>query len=301
MEFLHHALFAFLCFCLVLVGSHASSPAEAYWKSVLPNTPIPEAMRYLIQPDAKITHTSNIDSSLVDLPYNDAASTVSIPKEQLKELLNQTNFFFEEDLHPGKKMTLLFAKTKNEATFLPDKVAQSIPFSSTKLPEIFSKFSVDAESMEAEKLKYTVEVCEKPGIKGEDKYCATSLESLVDYTVSKLGKNVQVLITQVEKETKKQQYNVVKRVQKVGDRAVVCHKLNYAYAVFYCHEISETSVYSVPLVAADDTKAKAAAVCHLNTANWNAKHLAFKELQVKPGTVPVCHFLVPDTLVWVPN
>ncbi|KAJ7948565.1 S-receptor-like serine/threonine-protein kinase [Quillaja saponaria] len=150
---------------------NASSPAEDYWKSVLPNTPIPEAIRYLIQPDVKITHTADLDMSLVDLPYIDAASTVSIPKEQLKELLNQTNFFFEQDLHP-----------------------------------------VEAESVEAERLKYTVEVCEKPGIKGEDKYCATSLELIIGYTVSKLGKNVQVLTTEIEKETKKQLYNIVKGV-----------------------------------------------------------------------------------------
>ncbi|KAJ7948555.1 BURP domain protein RD22-like [Quillaja saponaria] len=184
-----------------------SSPAEDYWKSVLPNTPIAEAIRYLIQPDVKITHTADLDMSLVDLPYIDAASTVSIPKEQLKELLNQTNFFFEQDLHPGKKMTVLFTMGENEATFLPYKDAQSIPFSSDKLPEIFKTFSV-----EAERLKYTVEVCEKPGMKGEDKYCATSLELIIDYTVSKLGKNVQVLTTEIEKETKKQMYNIVKGV-----------------------------------------------------------------------------------------
>ncbi|KAJ7981660.1 BURP domain protein RD22 [Quillaja saponaria] len=214
MEFLHHALFAFLCFCLVLVGSHASSPAEAYWKSILPNTPMPETLRYLIQPGAKITHTNNLDTNLVELPYNDAASATSIPKEKLKELLNQTNFFFEKDL---------------------------------------------------------------------------------------LGKNVRVLTTEIEKETKKQQHNIVKGVQRVKDRAVVCHKMNYAYAVFYCHEVGATNVYTVPLVAADGTKAKAVAVCHTNTDNWNVKHLAFQELQVKPGTVPVCHFLLPESLIWVPN
>jgi hypothetical protein len=37
----------------------------------------------------------------------------------------------------------------------------------------------------------------------EHSYCATSLESLVDYGVSKLGKNVQVFSTEVPKDTDK--------------------------------------------------------------------------------------------------
>ena len=35
-------------------------------------------------------------------------------------------------------------------------------------------------------------MCETPCTAGEDGVCATSLESLVDFSVSKLGKNVQV-------------------------------------------------------------------------------------------------------------
>nr|CAD1843885.1 unnamed protein product [Ananas comosus var. bracteatus] len=41
----------------------------------------------------------------------------------------------------------------------------------------------------------------------------------------------------------------------------------------------------------------AAAVCHADTAAWNPKHLAFQVLKVKPGTVPICHFLPQDHVV----
>jgi hypothetical protein len=55
------------------------------------------------------------------------------------------------------------------------------------------------------------------------------------------------------------------------------------------------------LEGADGTNAKAVAVCHTDTSAWNPKHLAFQVLNVKPGTVPVCHFLPQDHVVWLPN
>ncbi|KAJ9702400.1 hypothetical protein PVL29_004235 [Vitis rotundifolia] len=72
-----------------------------------------------------------------------------------------------------------------------------------------------------------------------------------------------------------------------------------AYAVFYCHKIPATRAYMVPLVGRDGTKAKAVAVCHTNTMEWNPKYLAFQQLKVKPGTAPICHFLPKDHIVWV--
>ncbi|RVW66592.1 BURP domain protein RD22 [Vitis vinifera] len=83
-----------------------------------------------------------------------------------------------------------------------------------------------------------------------------------------------------------------------GDVSVVCHKMVYAYAVFYCHKIAATRAYMVPLVGRDGTKAKAVDLCHTNTKEWNPKHLAFQLLKVKPG-VPICHFLTQDQIIWV--
>ncbi|KAK4364933.1 hypothetical protein RND71_016291 [Anisodus tanguticus] len=232
--------------------------------------------------------------------YNYAAKD-----DQLHDDPNVALFFLEKDLHQGSNMNLHFVKTTNGATFLPQQVANSIPFSSNKMPEILNQFSVEPNSEEAQVMKQTVQECEQPGIKGEEKYCATSLESMVDFTTSKLGNKVQPFSTETQKQTPMQKYTILgaKKMENNGksDASVVCHKQNYAYAVFYCHKTETTESYMVSLVGTDGTKAKAVAVCHKDTSAWNPKHLAFKVLKVTPGSVPVCHFLPEDHIVWVPK
>lgn len=235
--------------------------------------------------------------------YNYAAT-----EDQLHDSADVAIFFTENDLKPGSTMNLHFVKTTDRTAppLLPRKVSESIPFSTNYIPEIYDKFSVAPDSKEAEIMKNTVSECEEPAIKGEEKYCATSLESMIDFTISKLGKRVKAISTETE-ESEKQKYTItgVKKVTSDGDgdddKAVVCHKLNYVYAVFYCHKTETTEAYEVSLVGADGTKAKAAAVCHKDTSEWNPKHLAFQVLKIEPGTIPVCHFLPEDHIVWVNN
>ena len=151
-------------------------------------------------------------------------------------------------------------------------------------------------------MKKTIKECEEKGVNGEEKYCATSLESMVDFVTSKLGKNLQAISTAVEKETHLQRYTITVGVKKLaGDKGIICHKQNYPYAVFYCHKTETTRAYSVPLEGADGMKVKAVAVCHTHTSEWNPKHLAFLVLKVKPGAIPICHFLPEDHVVWAPK
>ncbi|CAI9784848.1 unnamed protein product [Fraxinus pennsylvanica] len=124
---------------------------------------------------------------------------------------------------------------------------------------------------------------------------------MVDFCTSKLGRKVEAASTETEKETPLQNYKIVGVKKLSEEKAVVCHKQKYPYAVFYCHETETTVSYKVAMVGDDGTKVKAAAVCHKDTAAWNPKHLAFQVLKVKPGTVPVCHFLPQDHIVWVPK
>ncbi|KAK4277041.1 hypothetical protein QN277_015099 [Acacia crassicarpa] len=221
---------------------------------------------------------------------------------QLHDDPNVALFFLEKDMKAGHKMKLHFTQSSNQASFLPRELANSIPFSSAKFNDILNRFDIKPESEEAEVMKNTVKECEEAGIKGEEKYCATSLESMVDFTRSKLGNEVDALSTEAVKDTRMQEYTIAPGVKEVGEKkAVVCHRQEYPYAVFYCHKTEATRAYTVPLEGADGVRVKAVAVCHTDTSGWNPKHLAFQVLKVKPGTVPVCHFLPQDHVVWVPK
>ncbi|KAM1049819.1 hypothetical protein ACFX11_031884 [Malus domestica] len=210
-----------------------------------------------------------------------------------------TLFFLDKGMRPGTTMNLNFTRNSNTANFLLRKTAELIPFSSNELPEIFNHFSVKSEFVEANIIKHTIEECEAPGMRGEEKYCATSLESMIDFTTSKLGRNVQAFSTEVLEKGGTMSIISVKKL--AGDEAVVCHKQNYPYAVFYCHATKPTRAYVVPLRGSDGVKAKAVAICHVDTSEWDPQHLAFQVLKVKPGTIPICHFLPSDHVVWVPT
>lgn len=116
--------------------------------------------------------------------YNYAAAD-----DQLHDNPHVALFFLEKDMNPGTKMNLHFFKSSNGATFLPRQVAESIPFSSNKMIDILNRFSIQPNSREAETMRKTIKECEQPGIQGEEKFCATSLESMVDFSISKLIEN----------------------------------------------------------------------------------------------------------------
>ncbi|KAL6124176.1 hypothetical protein ACLB2K_076691 [Fragaria x ananassa] len=280
-----------------------------YWNSALPKSPLPtKAVQQVLNPAGERSY-SGIGKDAVNLTPQDCYRVGTAYAASAEEIIVEpglTTYFQGNDLqHSGKTVTMRFLKpTSNKAALLPRQVAESIPFSSSKLPEIQTYFRVNPKSGYAEIMKKTIGDCEKPAIKAEDKYCATSLESLIDFMVSKLGKHVQVYSTEAEDESKQEYRIETTGVQSIGDRSVVCHKENYVYGVFYCHKFDDTATkaYMVPLVPADGvTKAKAVAICHIDTTGWNPKHLAFRVLKIKPGnTVPVCHFLHTTSLLWVP-
>lgn len=364
-------------FMLALVASDAALAPEVYWNSVLPNTPMPKAIKDLLHPDmledkstslavgkggvnvdagkGKPQGTSvnvgkggvNVDAGKgkpggrthvgvggkgvgVDAGKSGGGTNVGVGKggvsvntgpkgkpvhvgvspflynyaaseDQLRDNPNVALFFLEKDVKPSKSMNLDFSESSSPATFLPRQVADSKPFSSNKLQDAFREFSVKPGSLEAERMEKTINECESPAIEGEEKYCATSLESMVDFSTSKLGKNIQAISTEVDKQTGRQKYTIAGVKKIAGGKAVVCHKQNYPYAVFYCHSTQSTRAYLVQLKGADRTKVEAVAICHTNTSAWNPKHLAFQVLAVKPGTVPVCHFLPESHVVWAPK
>lgn len=285
-------------FALVYV-SNASLPAKCYWNSVFPDTPIPKTLQNLLQPGVS---NKDIFMNMVENVRNHVEQSPAsfLYASQIGYL---TAYFLQNDLHLGNHMNIpQIPEKQDKSTFLPRGIADSMPFSTAKLPEILKQFSMEPSSLESEIIQVAIKDCDAASIEGEDKFCATSLESMIDLVFLKLGKRIRALATEFEKETETHDFTIGEGMLKIGDKQVICHKEKYPYAVFMCHSIEETDAYVVPLVGADGVaKAKAVAICHRDTSGWNPNHVAFKQLNVEPGTVPICHFLTRNTLVWAPN
>lgn len=352
MEFTH--LFVLALFFLTIVGINGSKSGEEYWKSVWPNTPMPEVLSDLLLPE----------------------SGTSVPIKGQDEKQYWT-VFFEHDLYPGKKMSLgvhkhsdvqpsqskghLQVKKANQffgtrkwlektsakarqpfginiwweqkesakpkqpfgTHILTDKPTEEemakpndhfgILVWTGKASQSFrTRISIDnVAKKETEKISQTSvahkldekethilhSYCGNPSAIGEDKHCAYSLESMMDFAISKLGKNIKVMSSSF---AQSQDQYVVEEVRKIGDNAVMCHRMNLKKVGFYCHQINATTTYMVPLVASDGTKSKALTICHHDTRGMDPNML-YEVLQVKPGTVPVCHFIGNKAIAWVPN
>ena len=154
----------------------------------------------------------------------------------------------------------LFFKIKNEFAIEWKRMSRNV---GSTLPKILNRLLVKENSVEAELMK-KIEECEEAVMDGESRFCATSLESLIDFNTSKLGRNVNVLMNEVK--TGSQEFEFGVGTKKVADKSVVCHKMNYPYVVFYYHTLTKTRTYMIPLVGADGSKSKAMAACHSDTS-----------------------------------
>ncbi|PIA65042.1 hypothetical protein AQUCO_00100489v1 [Aquilegia coerulea] len=187
-----------------------------------------------------------------------------------------------KDLRVGKEMNLQFPRATKKSKFLVHEVAGKIPISSEALPELLNQFSIKPLTREAEAMKQAVYMCERPAQKNEEKLCATSIESMISFIKSKLGNHVVPMSTELN-DTKEVNYIIA------GVREIV---------IFYCHQVHDTKAFKVPLVGKYGANVSTIAVCHMDTSNWNPKHLAFVHHKAKPG-VPICHFLTQNDVVWV--
>ncbi|KAL5191955.1 BURP domain protein RD22 [Glycine soja] len=225
--------------------------------------------------------------------------TILVANGHQHDIPKADRVFFEEGLRPGTKLDAHFKKRENVTPLLPRQIAQHIPLSSAKIKEIVEMLFVNPEPENVKILEETISMCEVPAITGEERYCATSLESMVDFVTSKLGKNARVISTEAEKESKSQKFSVKDGVKLLAeDKVIACHPMDYPYVVFMCHEISNTTAHFMPLEGEDGTRVKAAAVCHKDTSEWDPNHLFLQMLKTKPGAAPVCHIFPEGHLLW---
>ncbi|KAK8339153.1 hypothetical protein V6Z12_A08G015800 [Gossypium hirsutum] len=271
---------------IVFARSHGAMLEEDFWKSMFPNNPIPKDLKYILPSPVEVSNSEELstkrkhgDENLgsIDGPlyrYEDPSIGLKIPNSQNCYLrgnyingesikgktisakghqevsiesdnitsINETTDIFEKDLRPGKLVNLPSLITA---------VAKSVPFSSAKLPEILNHFSLKPQTREANTINETIRGCERAAIDGEQKFCASSLDSFINSSISVLGKEIQLLSTELSKETNNPLFTNSKGVQNMGETELVCHKKKYPRAVFLCHSIIKTPVYKVPLMGRD--------------------------------------------------
>ncbi|CAN6463723.1 unnamed protein product [Victoria cruziana] len=285
--------------------------SEAYWEKLLPGTPIPDSLKAFLPKDSTDGLQKEANIPKIDRCVDYFQWRSAVTPEELKSLHETEFLFLQENLKPGSKTKKMdFVKKEREGhgwpALLPRRAEQVFPFSVSKLHQILKYFSIEPTSTAARYMNDTLTVCEDEVNEGETRYCATSLESMVDFAVSQLKTNdIRLISTSVldkGTEPRGRVYTVQNSPAGFPYRdSVVCHILAYPYAVFYCHKTINTSSFVLPLVAEEDgSRVNAGVVCHIETSFWNPKHASFQVLGVKPGT-PVCHFLHYGHFAWVAN
>lgn len=216
-------------------------------------------------------------------------------------------FFTMDNLRVGTKLAVYFRdRTRSSSSpFLPKKEADSIPFSLDEFPSLLDHFSFSKGSPQAKAMEGTLRQCNIKPIQGETKFCATSLESMLEFTRGILGVGTQVGVLVTVHQNKPsaflQNYTILKIPNEIRFlKMVACHTMPYPYVVFYCHsQETQNKIFRVSLRGDDGDRVEAIAVCHMDTSHWPREHMSFLVLRINPGTIPVCHFFQSDNLIWV--
>jgi len=227
------------------------------------------------------------------------------PSPLMNPLLNL--FFKMNDLKQGKRIPIYFS-TKDPSTsphLLPKQEADSIPFSLSQLPEVLEFFSFPKHSPQAKAMEYTLLECELEPLMGETKFCANSLESMLDSAKGFFGTETEfhALTTKyLSKHTALLQNYTVLEVPKEIEtpKMVGCHSMPYPYKVFYCHgQEGDHKLVEISMRGDNGERVEVVGICHVDTSHWDPNHMAFRVLNTKPGEAPVCHFFPADNIIWV--
>ncbi|KAI7758271.1 hypothetical protein M8C21_003617, partial [Ambrosia artemisiifolia] len=150
-------------------------------------------------------------------------------------------FFHVNDLYLGKKMPIYFAVNDPLTTprLLTKEQSDSIPFSSKRLAYLLELISLAEGSPQAIAMEQTLKQCELEATPGETRFCASSLESILDLTRGILGMvKLKALTTNIHNmsNTLLQEYTFLKEPMEINvSDMVACHTMAYPYTVYYCH------------------------------------------------------------------
>ncbi|XP_022878287.1 polygalacturonase-1 non-catalytic subunit beta-like [Olea europaea var. sylvestris] len=213
-------------------------------------------------------------------------------------------FFREEMLKGGNVMPMPDIRDKMpKRSFLPRVIVSKLPFSTSKLRELKEIFHAgDDDSSMAKMLADSLSECERAPSPGETKRCVASIEEMIDFATSVLGRKVVVRTTE---NTRGYNSNImIGKVKGINSgkvtRSVSCHQSLYPYLLYYCHSVPKVRVYEADILD-PNSKSKinhGVAICHLDTSSWSPDHGAFIALGSVPGKIEVCHWIFENDMTW---
>lgn len=233
--------------------------------------------------------------------YSNVSSGVG--KMSKKPWVEPGKFFRESMLKKGSVMEMPDIRDKMpKRSFLPRSIVSKLPFSSSELGALKGIFHAGDNSSMESMMRETLKECERGASAGETKRCVGSVEDMIDFATSVLGRKVVVRTTENTEGSKgKVMIGEVKGINggKVTE-SVSCHQSLFPYLLYYCHSVPKVRVYEAELV---DPRSKAkinhgVAICHLDTSAWSPSHGAFIALDSAPGRVEVCHWIFENDMTW---
>ena len=223
--------------------------------------------------------------------------------EFTKQRVEPGIFFRESMLKKGKVMPMPDINDKfPERSFLPRSISSKQPFSTLKVTELKHFFHAGGNSTMETMIVKSLSECKGAPNPGETKRCVSSAEDMIDFAVSVLGRNIDILTTKNANGSK--QNIMIGSIERINGgkvtNSVTCHQSLFPYLLYYCHSVPKVRVYQVDILD-PNSKAKinnGVAICHMNTSSWNPTHEAFLALGSAPGRIEVCHWVYQNDVTW---
>ncbi|KAK4488835.1 hypothetical protein RD792_004625 [Penstemon davidsonii] len=231
------------------------------------------------------------------------ASSATSGEKGIKKWVEPGKFFREEKLKTGTFMPMPDIRDKMpKRSFLPRAIVSKLPFSTSKLEEMKKIFHTGEDSSLTKMLTDSLSECERAPSPGETKQCVASIEDMIDFATSVLGRNVVVRTTEkIEGSNSKILLGEVKGINGGNvTKSVSCHQSLYPYLLYYCHSVPNVRVYEADILD-PESKAKinhGVSICHLDTGSWSPGHGAFIALGSSPGRIEVCHWIFENDMTW---
>ncbi|KAL3512874.1 hypothetical protein ACH5RR_025591 [Cinchona calisaya] len=246
---------------------------------------------------------NGVTFALYSKPDSSKGGEKKISGKPVNNWVEEAKFFREAMLKEGTVMKMPDIRDKiPKRSFLPRAISSKLPFSTTELSEIKQIFHALDNSTTERVITNALGECERPASKRETKRCVGSVEDMIDFAASVLGRNVVVRTT--ENVVGSKQNVMIGKVKGINGgkvtKSVSCHQSLYPYLLYYCHSVPKVKVYVADILDVESkTKINyGVAICHIDTSAWSPGHGAFVALGSGPGLIEVCHWIFENDMTW---